>query len=154
MPVGRIIFLVSLNLLLPVLASTASAGLPVTNGLTLHLDAETLNLTDGAAVSLWPAVVGPDATQSNSLYRPVYRAIAIPNVVSDRPAVDFGGSKNEIRGSKCFQFSVLIVLPNSGQSPDFLERVFIGYYIDPFPNRKFSEMVLAVHLVRAAHFKG
>ena len=82
-------FLITLLLLMPGLASRAPAALPVTNGLTLHLDAESLNLADGAAVSSWPAVVGPDATQSNSSYQPIYRAHAIPNVVNDRPAVDF-----------------------------------------------------------------
>jgi len=67
-------------------------GLPVTNGLVLHLDAESISANDGDLVSTWPADTGVDASTKSGADSPTYRA----NWTNSLPGVDFTNSTNRI----------------------------------------------------------
>ena len=82
----RAAFLATFASVLLLLTHLAAATLPTVNAnLTFHLDADSLSLSDGAPVSTWLAHMGPDASQSNPSYRPLYRAHAL----NGHAAVDF-----------------------------------------------------------------
>ena len=65
-------------------------GVPVTNGLSLWLDAGSLSLADGDPVPTWSdsSGSGNDASQGTANLQPAY----VANAINDRPAVDFDGT--------------------------------------------------------------
>ena len=65
-----------------------SSGLPITDGLLLHLDANTISgLSDGEQVATWLATVGPDMVQSDTGKQGIYRT----NAENGLPIVDLDG---------------------------------------------------------------
>jgi len=91
--VNTIMVVISL-LVLTGLVSPAGAGLPVTQGLVLHLDADAITgVEDGAGISRWADLsgMGNDAVQELEPNQPVYMA-ADPNFF-DQPVVHFDGGQ-------------------------------------------------------------
>lgn len=69
--------------------------LPVTSGLIARYAAESLSLSDGAAVATWPDSSGNarDLAQATGSRQPLFRATGIAN----RPAVEFDGSDDAMQ---------------------------------------------------------
>ena len=79
------IFAMSMIVALALFAMTApsaqAGALPAVSGsnLVFHIDAGDISgVSDGDAVSTWTAAAGPNASQGNADYQPVYRASATP----------------------------------------------------------------------------
>ena len=79
------IFAMSMIVALALFAMTApsaqAGALPAVSGssLVFHIDAGDISgLSDGDPVSTWTAAAGPNASQGNADYQPVYRASATP----------------------------------------------------------------------------
>jgi hypothetical protein len=77
-----------------VLAGTASA-LTVTNGLVMHLNADTITgIADGAAIGIWAdqSGLGNNALQATASYQPVY--IAASSALNNKATIRFDGSND------------------------------------------------------------
>ena len=71
-------------------AAPASAAPPVTTGLTLHLDASTLGLSDGATVTTWTDVSGLANDATLSAGTPIYKT----GVLNGEPVIRFNDASS------------------------------------------------------------